>query len=693
MLGRLTKCIMQLSIILALSAGIYARSHVNSVKGRLVNVDNFADGNELPNNVIDETSVVQRGRVLEEMYDAAISQEDFSTAARMLRHSAEHNTDNDSMLRVLVSRAVKLPDSNDKLSTLSFINILLALNTARSQTLAQREETLRELLSRHSESREMELYNRIEYLCRLCMYLRLTTDGDMLTGYQRELQTLIDNLPPYDLRLKYIFYVHAGETYRAYAMFPESIDVNRKLLDVIDGLKGQCAAAGHAFPFYDVTSFLCCSRLLSCYETLNPDEVDEYYTRAETIASQLPDSILTSVQRRIPHIYHAMAGKRYAEAIPMLRELVVDEAVSDDERLFLLFELIKAADITGDREVLLNALEQSNGIMNERLEHKASSSYKDLHMIYEVNELKATNDLLRLRNQQIENERHKEQLTYALICLGLLSILLVVVYVLYHRSKRLTSSLTRANALIISERDAIRHAQEDLEDASNKAKKARRIKDDFINSMGNEIRTPLEFIVEYSNLIANCSDENQRGYIQRFADIITLNSDLLITQVNDVLNLPLLENVRRSVRIVRTSALEICRDAIEVAGPCLKPGVCLVFASENSADISFDTDPERIWQVLVGLLKNAARFTEEGTITLRFALSPDRKKIIFTVADTGIGVSPEKAGSIFSRSLRHDSKAGGLYVGRILARILGGDLTLDNGHQPGAKFVLTIPVL
>lgn len=693
MLGRLTRCI-ELSIIIALSAGLHAQTSVNSIRNRLAKADNMADSIVLLYNIYDASPVSQQGRVLDEIYNAAISHKDFLTATKVLRHSADYYSNNDSMLSVLVSRAEKLPDNNDKRSTTTFLNIMLTLNKVKSQSKSQREEMLRDLLSRHSESMELEIYKRIEYLCRLCIYLRTSTNGDLLTNYQRELQTLIDNLPPYDLALRYIFYVHAAETYLSAVMIPEGVEANRKLLEVVDGLKKQCAASGHTSPDYDHTTFMCYSRLLRCFDSLTAAEVDEFHSRIESLSKHLPDSVLTAVQRKAPQVYYMMAKKRYADAIPMIKELIANSETDNDERLYLLRDLITATEATADREALQEALEMSNDMLRTRLENKAASSYKDLQMIYEVNDLKTTNNNLKLTNQQIEIDRHKEQLAYALTCLAVLTTILLIVYFLYRRSKKLTSNLTKSNKLITNERDAIQHAQKDLLDASNKAKKARLMKEDFINSMGNEIRTPLEFIVEYSNLIANFTDDkSRREYIQRFANIITLNADLLLTLVNNVLNLPLLENVKRCVHKVRTSALGICMEAVSVAEHYVKPGVHLVFDNENSADIPLETDPDRVQQILVNLLTNAAKFTEQGTITLKYTLSPHRDKIMFTVTDTGIGIPSDMADSIFCRNVNHDLNKGGLYISRLLAKIMDGDLFLDKNYHSGAKFVLSIPAL
>lgn len=364
--------------------------------------------------------------------------------------------------------------------------------------------------------------------------------------------------------------------------------------------------------------------------------------------------------------------------------------------MYLVESLLKASDAVEDKENQLVALQLSNQLLKKRIENKASESYKELQIVYEVNDLKQANDDLVTANQQIVLDRHKEQLTYALAGLVLLILLLSVVYFFYHRARRLTANLSDSNAMIVGERDALKRAQKDLIKARDKAKASDRIKTDFVNNMSHELRTPLEAIVEYSGLIADCADEDKRDYIKRFADVISLNADLLLTLVNDVLEIPSLENAKMSVRFDECSAKEICEYAVNNIEKQLKPDVKLVFAAADRPDIKVQTDSQRVEQVLLNLLKNAVNFTERGSIFLDYNLSADGKFISFTVTDTGIGIPLGKEEIIFSRFEKLNSTTPGsglgLYISRLLAGLLKGELKLDSEYHKGARFVFTIPV-
>lgn len=695
MLGQLTRYII-LSLIVTFSFSGQCQTIADSLKSNLAHAESLSDSIRLLYNIYDSAPYSLQGKALENLYELALHRGDYHTVYDVLKQSSNYYTSNDSMLQVLINRAKELPDSPEKRSTLVYINVRATSNQARSMTAEQREAKLREYLAQHSKSEDFDLYQRIEYLFNLCSYLRLSTEGELLTRYFQELQTLIDSLPAKDLALKSLFYTQAANSYLSNEMIPEAVEANKTLLNIIEELDRQHQANGRVFRNYDRSAFICYRRLLRCHDALTPEEVDDYYKKIIPIINRDPSLQKLSGQRKKPMIYYLMAKKRYADAVPLIKEQLKDTINTNEEQLYLVEALMKAADNIGDKESLLTALDMSNELLKKRIETKAAESYKELQIIYEVNDLKQTNDELVLANQQIVLNRHKAQFTYAIISLIVLILLLVVVYVFYHRSKSLTANLTRSNEMIINERDALKRTQKDLIEARDKAKAANRIKNDFVNNMSHEIRTPLEAIVEYSGLIADCAEDDKREYIKRFADVITLNADLLLTLVNDVLDLPSLENAKVSVHIAQSSIQKICNVALNNVRRHISPDIKLVFVNEGEADANILTDPHRVEQVLLNLLMNAAKFTEKGSIILKYIFSANRDKVTFTVTDTGIGIPLGKEEIIFSRfeKLNSNSQGNGLglYISRLLAGLLKGSLRLDADYRTGARFIFTIPV-
>lgn len=671
-------------------------SVVDSLKISLAKATTVADSVKILYNIFDCTSYFNQGEVLDQLYSAAIKSCDSHVINDVLKLSSNYHYLNDSINNVLIARAAGLPDTDEKRSTMLFLKVRAVANQVRSLPEEKREARLREYLALHSASEAYETYDRIEYLFMLCSYLRLSTEGELLTKYFQELQGLIDKLPARDISLKSLFYTQAANTYLANEMYQEAVSANRTLLEIIHELERQYAAKGRIYRNYDRSKYICYRRLLRCHDAIDSDEIDNIYIALNDLADSDPSLRQDFDVRMRPTIYYMMAKKQYADVIPLLRRQIEDKNNTREEQLYLVEALLEASNAIGDKDNELLALQMSNQLLKKRIESKASESYKELQIVYEVNDLKQANDELVEANQQIVLDRHKEQLIYAFIGLVILIILLGVVFFFYRRSRRLTANLSDSNAMIVGERDALKRAEKDLIKARDKAKASDRMKTDFVNNMSHEIRTPLEAIVEYSGLIADCADEDKRDYIKRFADVISLNADVLLSLVNDVLELPSLESAKMSIHFVQCSAREICKEAAEKVMSHLKPGVRLIFDEQAHADVKIQTDPQRVEQVLGNLLTNAAKFTEHGSIELDYTLSRDGKYITFAVTDTGIGIPRGKEEIIFSRFEKLNSSTPGsglgLYISRMLAALLKGELKLDSDYRKGARFLLVLPV-
>ena len=151
-----------------------------------------------------------------------------------------------------------------------------------------------------------------------------------------------------------------------------------------------------------------------------------------------------------------------------------------------------------------------------------------------------------------------------------------------------------------------------------------------------------------------------------------------------------------SVHYESASVLSICRFTIQSVSKHVAPGVSLVFDNDNDPDVIIRTDPRRLEQVLLNMLMNAAKFTESGKINMAYQLSDDKTKITFSVTDTGIGIPRGKEEVIFSRFEKLNSETQGnglgLYICRLIADLLKGEIKVDADYRKGARFLFTIPI-
>ncbi len=284
-----------------------------------------------------------------------------------------------------------------------------------------------------------------------------------------------------------------------------------------------------------------------------------------------------------------------------------------------------------------------------------------------------------LKEQQLRARNRQSQLILGLVSLILLVIGLVVYLYMRHQT---ISALHRKNKELIAARE--------------RAEQADRMKTLFIQNMSHEIRTPLNAVVGFSQILADStlriSDEEKEDFSAR----IQQNSDLLTTLINDILDLSSLESGKYVLDMQSWSCNELCRISLDTVEHRKPRGVKIYFTTEVADDFKINTDGKRLQQVLINFLTNAEKNTVKGEIRLHCSLSEYPNKVTFSVTDTGPGIPPDKADTIFERFKKLDAfKQGtglGLNICRIIAERLHGEVLLDKSYTSGARFLFILPI-
>jgi PAS domain S-box-containing protein len=222
-------------------------------------------------------------------------------------------------------------------------------------------------------------------------------------------------------------------------------------------------------------------------------------------------------------------------------------------------------------------------------------------------------------------------------------------------------------------------------------------KSEFLAVMSHELRTPLNAILGYSDLmllgVPVALPEATVGHVQR----VQIAARHLLQMIDEILTL---SRVEAGEETVEPEPVEICaflRETASLVEP-LAAARELTLRCETPADPAYiDLDVRKCRQILLNLLGNAVKFTTEGDIVLRGSLQADT--VVVSVEDSGIGIAPEHRDRIFepfwqveqSRSRRQDGTGLGLNVARRLARLMGGDVTVDSGAD-GTRFELRLPL-
>ena len=230
--------------------------------------------------------------------------------------------------------------------------------------------------------------------------------------------------------------------------------------------------------------------------------------------------------------------------------------------------------------------------------------------------------------------------------------------------------------------------------ARERAEESDMLKSAFLANMSHEIRTPLNAIVGFSSLMQ--SEELSQEERAEYCDIVVNNSEMLLTLLNDILDISSLECGKIRFNYASEEIVQICQHALMTTAHTRQEGVEGRF--ECAVDsFMLTTDAHRLSQILINLLTNAGKFTSEGSITLGVEIDKEHGEVLFSVTDTGPGIPPDKQEMVFNRfeKLEGNKKKGtglGLAICRQIAVIIGGRIWVDPTYTGGARFIFAHPL-
>ena len=294
-------------------------------------------------------------------------------------------------------------------------------------------------------------------------------------------------------------------------------------------------------------------------------------------------------------------------------------------------------------------------------------------------ELQAQQEELRVANEELEEQSNALKEANA-------------------RSEERQEELTTMNARLAEQQASLVATQQRVLDKADEAERASRVKSEFLANMSHELRTPLNSSLILAKLLADNKPGNLSPEQVRFAETIYSAGNDLLSLINDILDLSKVEAGKMEVRAAEVSVERLVRGLERTFEPIAKEKrLAMTMTIEPRTPKTFESDSQRLEQVLKNLVSNAIKFTDGGAVTL--TVSANAEHLRFAVRDTGIGIAKDQADLVFeafrqadgTSARKHGGTGLGLSISRELAGLLGGTIELASTKGKGSTFTLVVP--
>ena len=418
----------------------------------------------------------------------------------------------------------------------------------------------------------------------------------------------------------------------------------------------------------------------------SPEEAMELLNKAEEIAKKYsPERVFDIETRRTVSYYNAGDIPKFLEGYKEYKQGVEEGKSSVHGRTMEVYYLASQGETDKAVELARKELGDDGDDIVTMIYEKAGrwkEAYDALRKAYNsndsVNNVALANSMMGIRDQLAINDMENKSTRNRIIALTI-GIILLGLFV------------AALSYIVMSRR---RHMQQ-LSKAYKRALESEKMKSSFIQNVSHEVRTPLNIISGFSQVIADPELTSSVEERQHMAELMQKSANQVTKLIDEIIGLSLIETSSTPPRNDTVNVRQLLEEVIEENKCTATKDTVAKIESKLPDDFTVKTNKIIISRIVSAITDNAFKYTEKGSVTFGAYTKGDMLHI--AIEDTGCGIPAKESEHIFGRFVKLDSfKEGiglGLSLSRRLAEQLGGNVTLDTTYTAGARFIITIPYL
>ena len=418
----------------------------------------------------------------------------------------------------------------------------------------------------------------------------------------------------------------------------------------------------------------------------DPEEAKILLTKAEEIAKKYaPERVFDIVTRRTISYFNSGDTQKFLEGYKEYKKGVAEGKSSVHGRTMEIYYLATIGETDEAVQLARKELGDDSDDIVTMIYEKAGRWKEAYHALRKssiandsVNNVALANSMMGIRDQLAINEMENKStrnriiaLSIGIVLLGLL--VMALVYIVFSRR---------------------RHIKQ-LNKAYHKALESEKMKSAFIQNVSHEVRTPLNIISGFSQVIADPELTETVEERKHMAEMMQKSASQITNLIDEIIGLSLIETTDKINKDDTIQVNSVLRAVINDYQGKVTNETEMKMDSQLHDEFTILTNKNMFARIISALVDNAVKYTADGLITLK--ASSDGKNLNISVEDTGVGVPIQEAENIFGRFVKLDSfKEGiglGLPLSRKLAEQLGGTVALDTSYTNGARFIVTLPLI